>query len=93
MERLVQRLTPRFRIRRLLTMKNFLATTLCVSCIALCACGPDSSETSDPEAANAKPESASRIADSGPSKIGVTSSNDAVTNAQEAATKSRKKKD
>jgi hypothetical protein len=71
-------------------MKTFLATTLLASCAALCACGPDSGDTTDPEAANAKPESASRIADSGPSKIGVTSSNDAAANAQEAA-KSKKK--
>lgn len=72
------------------TMKTFLSIALLASCVALCACGPDSSETNDPEASNAKPESASRIADSGPSKIGVTSSNDAVLNQQEAANKKKK---
>ena len=89
----MQLLTFRFRIRTLPTMKNFLATTLCACCIALCACGPDSNETSDPEAANAKPEGTSKITDSAPSKIGVTASNDAATNDKEAATKGRKQKD
>jgi len=74
----------------LFIMKNTLAITVLASCVALCACGPDSSDTSDPEAANAKAEPVSKIADSGPSKIGVASSTDAVTNAQEAATKKKK---
>ena len=86
----MQHLTPRIRIDKLSIMKNALATTVLASCVALCACGPDSSESNDPEAANAKPETASKIADSAPSKIGVASSNDAVTNAQEAATKKKK---
>jgi len=85
----MQLLTPVARIRTLNAMRNFLATTVLLSCVALCACGPDSGGTADPEAANAKPESASRIADSAPSKIGVTSSTDAVTNAQEAAKKKK----
>ena len=86
----MQLLTPVARIRTLNAMRNFLATTVLFSCVALCACGPDSGGTADPEAANAKPESASRIADSAPSKIGVTSSTDAATNAQEAANKKKK---
>jgi len=85
-----QHLTPRNRIRTLNVMKNSLAVTVLASCIALCACGPDSSATNDPEAANAKPEGSAKISDSSASKIGVTSSNDAVTNAQEAANKKKK---
>ena len=86
----MQLLTPVARIRTLHAMRNFLATTVLLSCVALCACGPDSGGSTDPEAASAKPESASRIADSPPSKIGVSASNDAAVNAQEAASKKKK---
>ena len=83
----MQLLTPVARIRTLNAMKNFLATTVLLSCAALCACGPDSSAGTDPEAAEAKPAPASRIPDGPPSKIGLSASTDAAVNAQEAAKK------
>ena len=85
----MQLLTPVARIRTLNAMRNFLATTVLLSCVALCACGPDSSVSTDPEAAQAKPESASRIADGPPSGIGISASSDAATNTQATANKKK----
>lgn len=83
----MQLLTPVARIRTLNAMRNFLATTVLLSCVALCACGPDSSVSTDPEAAQAKPESASRIPDGPPSSIGIAVAKDAAANSQETKKK------
>jgi len=83
----MQLLPPVARNSTLNAMKIFLATTVLLSCVALCACGPDSSVATDPEAAQAKPESASRIPDGPPSSIGISASNDAAANSQETKKK------
>jgi len=83
----MQLLTPVARISTLNAMRNFLATTVLLSCVALCACGPDSSGSTDPEAAEAKAAPASRIPDGPPTGIGIVVSEDASANAQQTKKK------
>jgi len=85
----MQLLTPVARIRTLNAMRNFLATTVLLSCVGFCACGPDSGGTTDPEAAEAKPAPAIRVPDGPASSIGISVSKDAAANAQETANKKK----
>ena len=57
-------------------MKKISYIIICSSVALLVGCGPESESSNDPQASQAKPPIKEPIADSPPSKIGLSSSTD-----------------